>query len=47
MMVMEIVVLILAALMLFTNIKSIPTAFNKKKAINVSMSMRDNMLDIA
>ena len=46
MMVMEIVVLILAALMLFTNIKSIPTAFNRKKAINVSMSMRNNMLDI-
>ena len=46
MMVMEIVVLMLAVLMLCTNIKSIPTAFNKKKAINVSMSMRNNMLDI-
>ena len=46
MMVMEIVILILAALMLFTNIKSIPTVFNRKKAINVPMSMRNNMLDI-
>ena len=45
-MVMEIVVLMLAVLMLCTNIKSIPTAFNKKKAINVPMSMRNNMLDI-
>ena len=31
-MIMEIVVLMLAVLMLCTNIKSIPTAFNKKKA---------------
>ena len=46
MIVMEIVVLILAVLLLCTNIKSIPTAFNKKKAINVSMSMRNNLLDI-
>ena len=46
MIVMENAVLILAVLLLCTNIKSIPTAFNKKKAINVSMSMRNNMLDI-
>ncbi len=46
MMVMEIVVLILAALHLCSSIKSIPTAFNRKKAIDMSLSMRDNMLDM-
>ena len=45
-MVMEIVILALAALLLCANLKSIPTAFNKKKAADTSMSMRDSMLDI-
>ena len=46
MMIMKIVILILAALLLCANIKSIPTAFNKKKATNVIMSMRDNIFDM-
>ena len=45
-MVMEIVILALAALLLCANLKSIPTAFNKKKAADTLMSMRNNMLDI-
>ena len=46
MIVMEIVVLIFAILFLCTNIKSTPTAFNKKKAANVLISMRDNVFDM-
>ena len=45
-MVMEIVILALAALLLCANLKSIPTAFNKKKAVDTLMSMRNNMLDM-
>ena len=46
MMAMKIVVLIFATLLLCVNIKSIPTAFNKKKAANVLISMRDDIFDI-